>query len=303
MRHIPVLLKEVLETLSLKSGDNVVDCTLGDGGHAEAMLEAIEPDGRLLGIDADPESLLRAKRFLYRFGEQAIFIRDNFENLEKIVAENNFAPVQAVFMDLAWSTPQVEERGRGFSFERDEPLDMRYTPANGSTDTAAKILNHWTPKELEEIFRRYGEEKFSSEIASAINIYRNGEPIETTKQLVEIILSVYRAKLGSNKDIPWLRNGMHPATKIFQALRIAVNRELEVLKQALPQALRVLSSKGRLAVITFHSLEDRIVKQYFASLPVDVATIITKKPIVATEAEVAANHRSRSAKLRVIQKI
>ncbi len=307
MRHIPVLQKEVLEALSLKSGDNVVDCTLGDGGHAEAMLSAIEPDGRLLGIDADPESLLRAKRYLYRFGEQALFARDNFVNLEKIVAEHNFFPIQAVLMDLGWSSPQFEERNRGFSFEPplggDEPLDMRYTPANGTTDTAAKIINQWSIKEIEEIFRRFGEEKYSQEIAEAIDLYRNKEAIETTKQLVGIILGVYRNKLYSTKEVPWLRGNIHPATKVFQALRIVVNQELEVLKQALPQALKVLSTKGRLAVITFHSLEDRIVKQYFQSLPVEVATIITKKPIVASEDEVVRNPRSRSAKLRILEKL
>jgi 16S rRNA (cytosine1402-N4)-methyltransferase len=302
MRHVPVLIHETIEAMNLKKGNRVVDCTMGDGGHAEAILETIGPKGKLLGIDADPESLLRAKRFLYRFGEQVIYARDNFENLKKIIDENSFGPVDAILMDLGWSTPQFEERNRGFSFEKDEPLDMRYTPVNGSEVTAEKIINKWNVKELEEIFKRFGEEDLSAEIAGAIDAQRKISKIETTRQFAEIILQVYRSKLKTEKEIPWI-GGIHPATKVFQALRIAVNRELEVLKQALPQAYESLASGGRLAVITFHSLEDRIVKHYFQSLPRDGATIITSKPIIPSEAELTVNRRARSAKLRVIEKI
>lgn len=302
MRHVPVLIHETIEAMNLKKGNRVVDCTMGDGGHAELILEAIGLKGKLLGIDADPESLLRAKRFLYRFGEQVIYARDNFENLKKIIDENSFGLADAILMDLGWSTPQFEERNRGFSFEKDEPLDMRYTPVNGSEVTAEKIINKWNVKELEEIFKRFGEEDLSAEIAGAIDAQRKISKIETTRQLAEIILQVYRSKLKTEKEIPWI-GGIHPATKVFQALRIAVNRELEVLKQALPQAYESLASGGRLAVITFHSLEDRIVKHYFQSLPRDGATIITSKPIIPGEAELAVNRRARSAKLRVIEKI
>lgn len=301
MRHEPVLIHETIEAMNLRKGSRVIDCTLGDGGHAEAILDAIGPKGKLLGIDADPESLLRAKRFLYRFGEQVVYARDNFENLSKIIGENNFGPADAILMDLGWSSPQFEERNRGFSFERNEPLDMRYTPVNGSEVTAEKIINKWNVKELEEIFRRFGEEDLSAEIADAIDSQRKILKIETTRQLAEIILQVYRSKLKTDKEIPWI-GGIHPATKVFQALRIAVNRELEVLKQALPQAYESLNSHGRLAVITFHSLEDRIVKHYFQSLSSGGAKLITNKPITATEAELEANRRSRSAKLRVIEK-
>jgi 16S rRNA (cytosine1402-N4)-methyltransferase len=302
MRHVPVLIHETIEAMNLKKGNRVVDCTMGDGGHAELILEAIGPKGKLLGIDADPESLLRAKRFLYRFGEQVVYARDNFENLKKIIDENSFGLADAILMDLGWSTPQFEERNRGFSFEKDEPLDMRYTPVNGSEVTAEKIINKWNVKELEEIFKRFGEEDLSAEIAGAIDAQRKITKIETTRELAEIILQVYRSKLKTEKEIPWI-GGIHPATKVFQALRIAVNRELEVLKQALPQAYESLASGGRLAVITFHSLEDRIVKHYFQSLPRDGATIITSKPIVPSEAELTVNRRARSAKLRVIEKI
>lgn len=303
MRHISVLTKETLEALLLTSGDNVIDCTLGDGGHAEAMLEIIKPNGLLLGIDTDPESLLRAKRYLYRFGEQVIFVRDNFSNLESIVKNKEIKSIKAIVMDLGWSSPQFEERLRGFSFEKDEQLDMRFFPSDSDDLTAQKIINQWSIKELDEIFSRYGEEKFSLAIAEEIINSRKNKKIISTKDLVEVILKVYRNKLHSQKEIPWIKGNIHPATKVFQALRIAVNNELEVLKQALPQAFRVLSPGGRLAVISFHSLEDRIVKRFFTSLNSDKAKIITKKPIKASDAELNKNNRARSAKLRVIEKI
>ncbi len=325
MRHVPVLLHETIYFLQLKPGTNVIDCTLGDAGHAEAILEKTSPNGKLLGIDADPESLLRAKQNLYRFEGRAVFARDNFVNLTKIIAEHNFGPVNGILLDLGWSSPQFEERGRGFSFEKDETLDMRYDstrhseqseeslsqPTDGqrsfttfrmTSGTAADVVNNYSESELIRIFKLYGEEKLSSEIAGAIVEERKDNPIERTKQLVKIILDVYRTKLHSEKDIPWI-GGLHPATKVFQALRIEVNHELEVLKQALPQAVEALAPQGRLAVISFHSLEDRIVKQYFQKISGSQINIITKKPIVATDAEVNQNPRARSAKLRVIEKL
>lgn len=281
----------------------MVDCTLGDGGHSEAILEKTAPKGKVLGMDADTESLLRAKRILYRFGERIIFVRDNFINLEKTVIENEFKPVNGVLMDLGWSMSQFAERGRGFSFEKDEPLDMRYyQPASGDSGamTAEKLLNQADVTELEEIFKKFGEEELSREIAEAIVAARKAAPIERTNQLNEVVLGVYRKKLKSNKDIPWV-GGLHPATKVYQALRIAVNRELEALKQALPQAVEILAPQGRLAVITFHSLEDRIVKHYFQSLGLE-CSLITKKPIIVQKEELIKNPRARSAKLRVIEK-
>ena len=298
MRHIPVLPIEVVMNLNLKPGAKVIDCTLGDAGHSELMLEKIGPKGKLLGIDADPESLLRAKKFLDKFGKQVVFVRDNFSNLEKIVAENDFTNVDAVLMDFGWSTPQFKERGRGFSFEKDEPLDMRY---GGTGETAADILNQYTVDELIKIFRYYGEEKLSNEIALEIVEARKVMPIATSAQFVEIVLKTYRKKLKTDKQVPWV-GGTHPATQVFQALRIAVNSEFEVIRQALPQALEVLKPGGRLAVITFHSLEDRIVKQYFVRNN-RILRIINKKPIVASEEELKNNPSSRSAKLRIIEKI
>lgn len=309
-RHVPVLLHEVLESLQLKPGMKVVDCTLGDAGHAEAILEKIGPKGKLLGIDADPESLLRAKQYLYRFGEQVIFVRDNFARLKEIIEKNSFGPVDVILMDLGWSSPQFEERGRGFSFQKDEPLDMRYAPSRienelnelSANATAADVVNNSSEEELAKIFKNYGEEKFSKEIAAAIVERRKVKPIERTGELVEVILQVYRKKLKTDKEIPWI-GGNHPATQVFQALRIAVNSELEVLRQALPQAVEIAAPGGRLAVITFHSLEDRIAKHYFKAVENKLIRLVTKKPIVASEQEIQANSRARSAKLRVIEKI
>ncbi len=300
MRHIPVLLNEVVEGLNLNNNNVVVDCTLGDAGHSEAMLGKIGPKGKLLGVDADPESLLRAKNNLYKFEKQTIFVRDNFSNLEKIISDNDLTLVDAILMDLGWSTPQFKERNRGFSFDGDEPLDMRYSTDVG--ETAADILNQYTFAELVEIFKFYGEEKLSDQIAQSIVEKRKEKPFATSAQLTETVLQVYRKKLRTEKEIPWV-GGAHPATQIFQALRIAVNKELEVVRQALPQALSVLKSGGRLAVITFHSLEDRIVKQYFVKNNNRILKIINKKPLVATEEELKNNPSSRSAKLRIVEKI
>ncbi|MBP9695468.1 MAG: 16S rRNA (cytosine(1402)-N(4))-methyltransferase RsmH, partial [Candidatus Magasanikbacteria bacterium] len=218
MRHVPVLLGEVIESLQLKPGMNVIDGTLGDGGHSEKILEATAPNGKVLGIDADPESLLRAKQFLYAFDPRVIFVRDNSSRIKEIVAENAFVPVNGILLDLGWSSPQFEERGRGFSFLKDEPLNMRY-PGDTDEPGAADILNTNTEEELEIIFREYGEESLSKEIAKAIVEIRKTKAIERTTDLVNCILDVYRKKLKSTKDIPWV-GGLHPATKVFQALRI-----------------------------------------------------------------------------------
>lgn len=299
-RHKSVLLNEVMDLLDLRPGDNVIDCTLGDGGHAELILNKIAPDGRLLGIDADPESILRSKQFLYSQKEKIEFVRDNFVNLSKIVHERKFGKVKAVLIDLGWSMPQFSERNRGYSFRNStEYLDMRYE-GKGDGPTAADILNNAAGKELEEIIRLYGDEKLAAAIAKKIVEKRKLSPIRKVKDLVDIILEVYRDKLKTNKSVPWI-GGIHPATKTFQALRIAVNNELEVLKETLPQAIDVLAKRGRLAVISFHSLEDGIVKHYFKSTK--SINIITKKPVCASPAERKINPRSRSAKLRVVEKL
>jgi 16S rRNA (cytosine1402-N4)-methyltransferase len=309
MRHVPVLHAEVIHYLKLESGMNVIDCTLGDGGHSEKILEKTSPDGKLLGIDVDPESLLRAKQFLYRFEKRVTFVRENFIHLSDVVEKENFLQVDAILMDFGWSSPQFMERSRGLSFQNpSEPLDMRYGSNFESlifglqNPTAADLVNNLPVEQLEYIFSSFGEENLSREIAQGIQEKRKVQPIKTVGDLVEIILDAYRKKLKTDKEIPWI-GGLHPATKVFQALRIAVNDELGVIEKVLPQAINVLQPGGRLAVITFHSLEDRIAKHYFKSREGKDIEIITKKPVECAEEEYAQNPPSRSAKLRVIQKL
>jgi 16S rRNA (cytosine1402-N4)-methyltransferase len=304
MRHEPVLVNEVMDALDLKPGKKIIDCTLGDAGHSEKILEKIAPTGVLLGIDMDPEAILRAKQFLYRFDQRAVCVRENFEHLTTIVEEKKFGPVDGILMDFGWSTPQFEDRFRGFSFQNpEEPLDMRYGAGLQKTETAVGILNTRRSEELEKIFHEYSEESLSREIAEAIIERRKEKLFEKVGDLVEVVLETYRKKLKTDKEIPWI-GGLHPATKVFQALRIAVNDELGVIERVLPQAIEVLARGGRLAVITFHSLEDRIVKHYFKKLVIQEHVVsITKKPVVCSPEEAERNSRARSAKLRVVQKI
>ena len=301
MRHIPVLLKETVEALNLKPGAKVVDCTLGDAGHSEEILRRISPGGKLLGVDADEESLERAKNFLKLYQKQITLVRTNFAHVTEVANAEGFKEVDAILMDLGWSTPQFEERGRGFSFEGSEPLDMRYD-THSKSKTAAEILNNYSKAELEKIFRQYAEEKFSKEIAEKIGEKRKTQVFETTKDLTDTVLDVYRAKLKSTKEIPWI-GGIHPATKVFQSLRIEVNQELEVLKKTIPELINLLKVGGRLGIITFHSLEDRIVKQFFKKIEHKKIKFVFKKPLVASSEELKANPKSRSAKLRVVEKI
>lgn len=304
MRHEPVLLNEVLDALDLKPGKNIIDCTLGDAGHSEKILEKTAPTGVLLGLDMDPEAILRAKQFLYRFDGRARCVRENFDHLSAIVSQEAFHPVDGILMDFGWSTPQFEDRFRGFSFMNpEEPLDMRYGAGLQKTETAADLLNTRDANELEQIFHVYGEESLSHDIAQAVVAKRPEKLFEKVEDFVGIVLETYRKKLKTDKEIPWI-GGLHPATKVFQALRITVNDELGVIERALPQAIEVLSPGGRLAVITFHSLEDRIVKHYFKKLDVQqFVQSITKKPVVSSPEEASTNPRARSAKLRVVQKI
>ena len=302
MQHVPVLLSECLDALALVPGANVVDCTLGDGGHSEAILEATSPDGKLLGFDADPESLARAEKRLAEFAERITLVNKNFVHLGNVVHETSFGPVNGILMDLGWSSPQFAERGRGFSFQTEEPLDMRFTPADGG-DTAADILNTWNASELAEIFTTYAEERQAKRIATKVVETRKTKPYKTTTDIVNTVLEVYREVLQTDAEVPWV-GGNHPATKTFQALRIAVNNELDVLEKTINQAIDVLAPGGRLAIISFHSLEDRIVKHQFKALAAkETVQIETKKPIVPTDDECKQNIRARSAKLRVCTKI
>ncbi|MFH0852327.1 MAG: 16S rRNA (cytosine(1402)-N(4))-methyltransferase RsmH [bacterium] len=299
MSHIPVLAEEVLEYADPKPNQYFVDATLGNGGHALAILEKTKPHGRLLGIDLDKKTVDEfAERIKNtEFEKRVILACGNFSDLKSIIAKNNFGPVGGIIADLGLSSMEIETRGRGFSFLKNEPLIMAYGEWNAENSlTATKIVNGWDEKQLAEILWSYGEERFSRQIAKKIACYRKARPIETTFQLVEII----------KKSTPvWYHHGrLHPATKTFQALRIVVNDELENLKSFLPQALDLIEKNGRLVIISFHSLEDRIVKKYFKeSKKEGLIKILTKKVIMPGRAEIAENPRSRSAKLRAGEKL
>lgn len=298
--HIPVLLEETIKYLRLAPGQKVIDGTVGDGGHALEIIKKIEPAGQLLGIDLDPVAL-RTVRAKIQMPARVTLVHGNFKNIKMIAEANDFVAVNAILLDLGWRRTQFEESGLGFSFLRDESLDMRYGRGEEKTQTltATEIINDWSEADLAELFSEYGEEKLASLIAKQIIKTRRMVSITRTGQLSEIILSVYREKLNSKKEIPWI-GGLHPATKVFQALRIVVNDELGNLKAVLPEAVELLAAGGRLVVISFHSLEDKIVKNYFKNNK--QIAIITKKPIQASPEEVKKNPASRSTKLRVVEK-
>ncbi|MCK5044781.1 16S rRNA (cytosine(1402)-N(4))-methyltransferase RsmH [Candidatus Parcubacteria bacterium] len=285
--HISVLPKEVLEHLNPKTNENFIDCTVGEAGHSLAILERNKPQGKVLGIDWETENIKKLKE------DRLILICDNFANLKDIVEQHDFQPISGILIDLGFSSWHTDESGKGFSFQKDEPLIMRYAD-NGLT--AAEIINQWPEKEIANILKEYGEETFSRKIAKEITLQRKAKRIITTSELVEII----------KKAIPeWYQHKkIHCATRTFQALRIAVNKELENLKEVLPQALEILQPNGKLLIISFHSLEDRIVKNFFKEQAKNnILKIITKKPITASIEEIKSNPRSRSAKLRVGQKL
>lgn len=293
--HIPVLKKEVLDCLAPKSNEDFIDCTIGQGGHSNDILEKTGPHGRLLGIDLDPKQIENCAWLEEKFGERIILINDSYANLKNIIADNDFANTNGILLDVGFSSFQTDESKKGFSFLRDEKLDMRYNAATGGI-TASNIVNNWDEKGIERILEQYGEEKFAKKIAKEIVAERKNKKIESTFQLVEIIQRAVPAKFQHAK--------IHCATRTFQAIRIAVNGELDSLQNVLPQATEALQRGGRLAVISFHSLEDRIVKEFFKQEEQNQKIkILTKKPVIAPEWEVAENPRSRSAKLRAIIKI
>jgi len=287
--HITVLLEETIEALAVQPGGRYIDCTLGAGGHALAILERSSPGGQLLGIDADPEAIAAARTRLEAYQSSILLVNDNFINLEAIATEHDFSPVHGILFDLGLSSPQLESSGRGFSFKGDEPLDMRLS--SSQEVTAADILNTSSEAELTQLIRTLGEERHSRRIARYIVQER---PIETTLQLVGVI----ERAVGSR------RGRIHPATRTFQALRIAVNRELENLSSALKQATGLLGLGGRLVVISYHSLEDRIVKRFMQQEAKEARLrLVHKKVITPSLAEVHFNPRSRSAKLRAAERI
>ena len=302
--HTPVLLNEAIEALAVQPGGRYIDCTLGAGGHAAAILEQSSPGGQLLGIDADPEAIEMSGARLEPYRDSILLINKNFANLQAVCLKYDFFPVHGILLDLGLSSFQLDKHGRGFSFQHDAPLDMRFDPSQETT--AANIVNTYPQDELADLIRTYGEESYSRRIARHIIQER---PIETTRHLARVI----EQAVGSR------RGRIHPATRTFQALRIVVNKELEHLQAALEQAIYLLGFEGRLVVISYHSLEDRIVKQFMQQESKDCIChpnapacvcghsaclrLVNKRVITPSPAEIKLNPRSRSAKLRAAEHI
>jgi 16S rRNA (cytosine1402-N4)-methyltransferase len=302
--HIPVLLDEVIAGLQARQGDYVVDCTVGLGGHAAAILEKISPSGRLLGIDTDPEAIKVSQDKLSDYGEAVTLVNDNFVNLEAICKRYHFHPVDGILFDLGVSSLQLDTAERGFSFHLDAPLNMRFDPGQGLT--ASDIVNSFSEQELAKLIEKYGEERHSRRIARYIVQNR---PIATTVELARLVEQVLGGK----------RSKIHPATRTFMALRIAVNNELQNLELALKQTINLLRPGGRLTVISYHSLEDRIVKQFMRYAAsscicppgtiecrcghVPTLKLISRKVIKPTSLEIESNPRSRSSKLRIAERL
>ncbi|HET7522389.1 MAG TPA: 16S rRNA (cytosine(1402)-N(4))-methyltransferase RsmH [Bacillales bacterium] len=306
--HTTVLKKEAVEALRVSADGVYVDCTLGGGGHSREILHRLSQSGRLYAFDRDEIAVKAAKESLGKYGQRFLAIHADFRDFVSCLREHGVTAVNGVLFDLGVSSPQLDESERGFSYHEDAPLDMRMD--RNSPLTARDIVNEWDYQRLVSIFFRYGEEKFSKPIARKIEERRKAEPIETTVQLANIIKEAIPA--------PARRKGGHPAKRIFQAIRIAVNDELQAFEEALNDALAIIKPGGRICVITFHSLEDRICKTTFKNVSSEPElprgmpvvpdhvqpefTLVTKKPITPTDEELEINRRSRSAKLRVIEK-
>jgi len=312
-RHTPVLLAEVTQQLTLHDGSIFVDCTLGGAGHTKRIAQLVAPTGIVVGIDQDDAALTAAADTL-RLGQQElptiVLLKGNFGNLDELLLEARVPYVDGFLMDLGVSSPQLDHVDRGFTYQEDAPLDMRMDPST-SQPTAADIVNTYSEAELTRIMREYGEERWASRIAAFIVAARGAHPFTTADQLVDVIKAAIPAAAR--------RTGGHPARRTFQALRIEVNHELEQLESGLRSAIAWLSPHGRIAVISYHSLEDRIVRDVFSEnaqgcicppdLPVcrceqePVLRIVTKRPIVPSAEEIDRNPRSRSAKLRVAERL
>ena len=303
--HIPVLLNECIEGLKIKEKGIYVDGTLGGAGHSFRIATKLNNTGTLIGIDRDAEAIQKAKETLKEFNN-IIYVQDNHDNIKEILSKLNIEKVDGILLDLGVSSYQIDEETRGFSYTKNSPLDMRMD--KNQKLTAEYVVNEYTEEELANIIYKYGEEKFSRQIARRICEYRKEKRIQTTSELVEII----------EKSVPRSSTGGHPAKRTFQAIRIEVNNEIEPLYNTVKNAIDVLKPQGRLCIITFHSLEDRAVKEAYqdsvgkCTCPPDLpycvcgnkpeGTIITKKPMLPTEKEMEINSRSKSAKLRIFEK-
>lgn len=291
MIHTPVMLQEVLDLLNLHPGMRVLDATIGAGGHAKRILERIQPQGFLIGMDQDKEILEVARDSLGTSDQVRLFC-ENFRNAGRLLQRERIQPLDACLLDLGVSSYQLEKRERGFSFQTDGKLDMRMDTA--SSITAFELVNRLPEREMADLLHRLGQERYARRIASSIVRARHRQPIQTTGQLAELIGRAVPYRGGSR---------VHPATRTFQAFRMAVNQELEALEEALPQMAALLKTGGRICVISFHSLEDRTVKIFVRRLVTEKQMKwITKKPLTPSPAERLKNPRSRSAKLRVAEK-
>jgi 16S rRNA (cytosine1402-N4)-methyltransferase len=295
--HVPVLTGALLDALQLAPGARCIDATIDGGGHTTAILEQ-HPDVEVLGIDRDPELATAVRVSLSRFVDagRLHLASGNFRELTRIATAHHFAPVQAILLDLGLSSFHLDVSGRGFSFMRNEPLDMRFDPQDQAAESAADIVNSRTAEELAAIIKDYGEERFARRIAGAIVAQRARAPLRTTTELFELTAAALPGR------VRW--QAARSAARVFQALRIAANDELDAVAEVLPQALSLLAPGGRLAVLAFHSLEDRMVKQFLvAERQAGRVRIVTKKPLRASDEEIAANPRAASAKLRVGEKV
>ncbi|MGG3562016.1 16S rRNA (cytosine(1402)-N(4))-methyltransferase RsmH [Neobacillus rhizosphaerae] len=307
--HTTVLLKEAVDGLNIKSDGIYVDCTMGGAGHSSLILSRLGDNGKLFAFDQDETAIAHAKVKLSEYGSRLEIIKSNFLYLKEELEQRGIDKVDGVLYDLGVSSPQLDTPERGFSYHHDAPLDMRMD--NEADISAYDVINHWAYEDLVRIFFRYGEEKFSKQIARKIEAAREVKPIETTAELVELIKEGIPA--------PARRKGGHPAKRIFQAVRIAVNDELAVFEQSINQAIDLLKPEGRISVITFHSLEDRICKAAFKKasetpnlppgLPIipdeykPILKLVSRKPILPSEEELEQNNRARSAKLRIAEKL
>jgi len=297
MAHIPVLLDEVIENLDIQKGEILLDGTLGNGGHGKIICGHLGKAGRYIGIDMDSDAIDTAKEALSKCNTEVILREDSFRNLDKVLLSLGIKKVNKILFDLGTRMDQIKVSDRGFTFRKDEPLLMTFKKKPGTSDvTAEVILNEWEQETIADIIYGYGEEKYSRKIAAAIVEKRKKHPLKTTMSLVSILDEVLPERYKRGKT--------HFATKTFQAIRMAVNDELESLKDGLRKGFDELDSGGRFAVISFHSLEDRVVKRFFRDRYTQGEALrITKKPITPTQDEISKNPASRSAKLRVIEKI
>lgn len=308
-QHIPVLFREIMEIMDPKPGETFVDCTLGGGGHSRGFLERMGDTGRLIGIDQDTDALAAAGKNLAEFGDRVTYVHSNYQHLDEILNEHAPEGVDGILFDIGVSSYQLDEKDRGFSYMQDAPLDMRMDRTNPLD--AYQVVNTYSEEELARILKEYGEERWAKRIAQFIVTFRKEKPIETTGELVDIIKRAI-PKGAREKD-------SHPAKRTFQAIRIEVNDELGVLTRTISVAAKHLKKGGRLGIISFHSLEDRIVKEEFRYLASDCicppempfcrcdkiaeVDILTRKPVTAAEDELEANSRSKSAKFRAVEKI